>query len=71
MTDDEQYVFCGQICMAARKLGIYGRMETYGFTWFDPMNHSTIVVAGGSNDKETLQKACERLTEELQWKNHH
>ena len=71
MTDEEQHAFCGQICMAARRLGIYGRMETNGFTWFDPMNHGRIFVEGGKDQKETLQKACERLTDELQWKTPH
>lgn len=71
MTDEEQYVFCGQICMAARKLGIYGRMEPTGFVWFDPMNHGRLNVPAGKDDKETLQKACERLTDELQWKAPH
>jgi hypothetical protein len=71
MTDEEQHAFCGQICMAARKLGIYGRIEPTGFVWFDPMNHGRIHVDSGKDDKETLQKACERLVEELQWKTPH
>lgn len=57
--------------MAARRLGIYGRIEPTGFVWFDPMNHGRIHVAAGKDDKETLQKACELLVEELQWKTPH
>lgn len=65
MTDDEQMRFCAQICLAARKLGIYGRFRNNVFMWFDPTSHQKLTCRYGSTQKETLFLACEDLVNYL------
>ena len=65
MTDEEEFTFCGTTCMAARRLGIYGRLDSNGFIWFDPMNGMKMPVYPRESDKKTLVAACEALIEIL------
>lgn len=69
MTPDEKMIFCGTLCLAARRLGIYGRFQDDGFMWFDPMaNRMRWLVPFNLNKIETLVDACNSLVNYLQIK---
>ena len=63
MSEDE--LFCGHICMAAHRMGIYGRFEPEGFRWFDVMANIRIGVESKGEKKEILHAACKSLVKYL------
>ena len=66
-SEDQRMEFCGHICRAAQKLGIYGRFQDDGFMWLDPMAQTTFLTENLEDKKHTLERACENLIEYLKW----
>lgn len=67
-TEEERMQFCGTICIAARRCGIYGRFEDNYFRWFDPMASHQFPVPHNGDKKATLELACDELVKYLEWK---
>lgn len=65
MTDEEKVVFCGTICMAARRMGIYGAFRADGFYWFDVMAKKKWKIPLEKERKDTLLRGCESLVNYL------
>ena len=65
MSDDEKFCHC--ICDAARKMGIYARIDVEGatkrVTFFDVMARSTISGPYVADQNEALKLACEKLVD--------
>jgi hypothetical protein len=58
--DDE--MFCGYLCMAARKTGVYLKMDSHNSNWYDMSNGckwSVPAVKGSA--KASLVLACRSL----------
>lgn len=70
MTEDERFKFCGEITMAARKIGIVLRERrtesgSIYYEFRDPDTHVVIKGAEDADRKLALTKACETLTKYL------
>lgn len=68
-TELERFTFCGDICMAARKMGIGMKEEAGGsaghsFSFRDPSG-SMIYGEAGENRKSALYNACRALNDYL------
>jgi len=66
-------LYCGDVCMAARQLGIYGKLhvikegeyDAYYFEWFDPMAGVRWSCQTMSEKTYALDEACKSLVEYL------
>lgn len=65
MTEREQMEFCGVLCMAARRLRIFGRFERDYFVWFDPAVGSIWKSQPATHKKNILFNACKSLQDYL------
>ena len=68
-TELERFIFCGDICLAARKMGIGMKEEAGGsaghsFSFRDPAG-SMIYGEAGADRKEALYNACRALNDYL------
>jgi len=68
MTPDEQFWFCGHICMSAKRLGF--RIERqgrgpYNYRFRDSWDRPITEYVSAETEKETLKLACEKLVERL------
>lgn len=63
----EDAVYCGHVCMAARRLGFKIAYQQNGdihsYVWIDLMNNmSQMPCPAGSTKEESLVNACKSLT---------
>lgn len=73
MSEHDKFLFCGQICKAARIMGIVMREEDgkesgYAFSFFDPVGKH-IHGEAGADRKEAIYNACLALQDYLCIKN--
>jgi len=69
MSESEQMEFCGHICMAARRLGVYLNREhkngKHSFMFGDMMGGRFISGRDKPTEKEALFDACEEFQKYL------
>ncbi len=69
MTPDEEMEWCGHICMAARRMGIYCRCNPgpggFQVIWFDTVVAQLLPCNPRPTKTAALLSACEKLVDYL------
>ena len=65
MTEEEQFNYCGTIMMAARKCGIYARIEdrkdSYVLVIFDVINRKVFEATPAPTKKQAVEFGCNAI----------
>jgi len=68
MTPEEEFQFCGSICMSARRLGFgLSKLGTgpYNYRFLDSWHRPITEYVSAATEKEALKLACEKLVDYL------